>query len=944
MLFNSKLLPFFTIFAVLCWHTVDAADVGKWRRHVVSLQNSSYSGNPFELEVDGTFTHTASGTTIKLPGFYAGNSVWKIGFMPNKLGEWTYTTTSGDPDLNGKTGSLTCIASGHPGMLKADPSHRTKWKYTDGPYAVPVALRFNLAQSGSDAQMIAAADFIANSVKGQLYEFRLHDPSSGNNVFSNVSGHQFNLTLWDRLEKRMEMLAARGVGYHCMLYSDDAARPSWSGQSATEKLYIRYLVARIAGFPTVWYNTGIDIGEYRSTSWVDWFGQQTKMLDPYGHPVSNRYGGGSGSRAMAGQTFDSRGHNQADISVILGFYQQASVPVSMDDAWGENRTSRPAKDHRPADIRRAFWKCAIAGGTGGLVRSSAAEDRGFLMSDIQSDLESEQWLRHINPFIANKIGDTYGAMEPASALVSGSGVYCMADNARTKLFYFLMGSNDRYNSGGGAVTVRLSSISGKSYTAKWFDTRTGSESSAGTLTSGQDHTLNPPSTDDWVLLLDGVPPDNTPPSAPSGLGATPKSESRIDLAWNPAADNESGISLYNIYRDNVKVGTATSTSYSDMGLSENTAYTYQVSAVNGAGTEGPKSNTVTGTTMADNTPPDIVSADAAAESQVTVVFSEPVDGAGAENKANYSINNNITISSAALGPDNVTVTLITSVLTKDVNYTLTVNNVRDRAKSPNTIAANTTAGFVYEGKLVITSLNVTSGKTYVWDTLATGKSLYIDRSYTVASAPQELLGKQFLKTANDDKAGTGSSFLTFDVNLGVEVLVGVAGGSPLSWMNGWENTGQSVSGSHGITYTLFKKGFPAGTVVLGGNQGSGGNMYTVIVSQDAGPVVELANNMTSSADLAMDVFPNPFNLKTTIVVNNGTQKTENGKGKRMELKIYDINGKMVKDLTPGIPNSSFVIRNFFTFYLQAESLSPGVYFIHAVIGKKSLITKVTLMK
>ncbi|MGB6855173.1 MAG: hypothetical protein WBG49_21495, partial [Thermoanaerobaculia bacterium] len=37
---------------------LEGATVDKWRRHVVSLANGSYSGNPFELEVEATFTHT----------------------------------------------------------------------------------------------------------------------------------------------------------------------------------------------------------------------------------------------------------------------------------------------------------------------------------------------------------------------------------------------------------------------------------------------------------------------------------------------------------------------------------------------------------------------------------------------------------------------------------------------------------------------------------------------------------------------------------------------------------------------------------------------------------------------------------------------------------------------------------------------------------------------
>ena len=143
-----------------------------------------------------------------------------------------------------------------------------------------------------------------------------------------------------------------------------------------------------------------------------------------------------------------------------------------------------------------MWKCVIAGGLAAIYRGS---DGHFHINNVQSDLESEQWIRLVNPFIDNHIGDTFGAMVPTPSLVTNG--YSLADPGRTKLLFFLMGANDKWDSGnGGNITVRLSTLSG-SYDAIWFDTRTGDEIDAGTLTGGTDHTLTPPSTDDWVLLL-----------------------------------------------------------------------------------------------------------------------------------------------------------------------------------------------------------------------------------------------------------------------------------------------------------------------------------------------------------------------------------------------------------------------------------------------------------
>jgi len=60
---------------------------------------------------------------------------------------------------------------------------------------------------------------------------------------------------------------------------------------------------------------------------------------------------------------------------------------------------------------------------------------------------------------------------------------------------------------------------------------------------------------------------------------------------------------------------------------------------------------------------------------------------------NYTINNGITVQRANFGADSRTIILTTSPMTSNVTNTLTVNNVRDRASTPNTILANSQRTF-----------------------------------------------------------------------------------------------------------------------------------------------------------------------------------------------------------------------------------------------------------
>ena len=130
--------------------------------------------------------------------------------------------------------------------------------------------------------------------------------------------------------------------------------------------------------------------------------------------------------------------------------------------------------------------------------------------------------------------------------------------------------------------------------------------------------------------------DATPPTAPTGLAATVAGATQVDLSWTAASDPESGVASYNIYRDGAIVGSSTTTSFSDTGLSGNTTYAYEVSAVNGAGIEGALSGSVTVQT-ADDTPPTApsgLSAQAVAHDQVDLSWtaaSDPESGVASYN-------------------------------------------------------------------------------------------------------------------------------------------------------------------------------------------------------------------------------------------------------------------------------------------------------------------------
>jgi len=109
------------------------------------------------------------------------------------------------------------------------------------------------------------------------------------------------------------------------------------------------------------------------------------------------------------------------------------------------------------------------------------------------------------------------------------------------------------------------------------------------------------------------------PAAPSGLTATEKSSSQIDLAWTASAGT---VLNYNVFRGEAAGGESatplvtgvTGTSYADKSVSAGTAYYYEVAAVNAAG-QGPSSNEASATA----TQPMIALATAAGSSSAATV-------------------------------------------------------------------------------------------------------------------------------------------------------------------------------------------------------------------------------------------------------------------------------------------------------------------------------------
>jgi fibronectin type 3 domain-containing protein len=249
------------------------------------------------------------------------------------------------------------------------------------------------------------------------------------------------------------------------------------------------------------------------------------------------------------------------------------------------------------------------------------------------------------------------------------------------------------------------------------------------------------------------------PSVPTGLIATPVSQTQINLSWSASTDTGgSGLAGYKIYRGGTQAGTSTTTSYSDSGLTAGTTYSYKVAAYDVAGNVSAQSSQVSAKTL-DTTPPSVptgLTGSAASATLINLSWTASTDNVGVTGYRIYRGGSQIGTSATTSYADSTVVGSTTysykvaaydaatnvsaqsaakTISTPDVTAPSTPTNLTATAASPSRInlswsASTDTGGSglagyrVYRGSSLIASPSTTS---YSDTNLAAGTAY----SYTV---------------------------------------------------------------------------------------------------------------------------------------------------------------------------------------------------------------------
>jgi len=146
--------------------------------------NGPSDGNPY-LDVELTAVFEADGQTRNVTGFYDGDGVYRLRFMPEAMGKWSYRTASNRAELDGVAGVVDVgpANEGDHGPVRAQG---LQFRYADGSRYINLgttAYAWNLQGDELEEQTLktlAAAPFtkIRMCVFPKHYRYNENEPTT----------------------------------------------------------------------------------------------------------------------------------------------------------------------------------------------------------------------------------------------------------------------------------------------------------------------------------------------------------------------------------------------------------------------------------------------------------------------------------------------------------------------------------------------------------------------------------------------------------------------------------------------------------------------------------------------------------------------------------------------------------------------------------------------
>jgi hypothetical protein len=275
--------------------TTPASNVEQWGLFELPLTGPT-TGNPYK-DVALTARFTLEHRTVHVTGFYDGNNTYRIRFMPDAPGHWTYTTQSSAAELTNHTGEFLCTPPSTPGNHgPVGTAHQFHFQHADGTPYFPFGTTTYAYLFTKDENAKASLSGMQSAHFNKSRVCVLPKPLSDNSQIlpfldtPSAPGKGTDLTRFDPayfhlLEQRLMDMQRANIEADLILFHPYDAWGYKAMGAEADDFYLRYTIARLAAFRNVWWSIANEYDLVKSKTMPDWdrFFRITQAEDPYSH-------------------------------------------------------------------------------------------------------------------------------------------------------------------------------------------------------------------------------------------------------------------------------------------------------------------------------------------------------------------------------------------------------------------------------------------------------------------------------------------------------------------------------------------------------------------------------------------------------------------------------------------------------------------------------------
>ena len=265
---------------LLCGYSLfGQTNIEKWKVFELSFKGPT-SRNPFkDVNLSGSFIK--DNDTVSVPGFYDGNGIYKIRFMPAHEGKWNYITVSNIKNLDGKKGSFVCtpaLKNNHGPVAVADTFY---FSYADGkpyyPFGTTCYAWVHQGDSLANVTLKTLSKGYFNKMRMCIFP-KSYDWNNNEPVYYPFEGTplknwdytKFNPAFFQNIEKRIQQLDSLGIQADLIVFHPYDRWGFSSMSRETDDMYIKYIVARFAAYKNVWWSMANEYDFMNNKTLDDW--------------------------------------------------------------------------------------------------------------------------------------------------------------------------------------------------------------------------------------------------------------------------------------------------------------------------------------------------------------------------------------------------------------------------------------------------------------------------------------------------------------------------------------------------------------------------------------------------------------------------------------------------------------------------------------------------